>query len=256
MKNKSLLILLLAVVLVILGAMLPQIVGNMVDNSDLNQIEFANVSDVQLEFVESGISMREVMGIICRNTHSVEIPADMAGHTASEIQLLASQAITHYQDAGLILHEVDVYSQMLGCQPYLLYEQSSSRKSNIFWTLSLAPSDGSWEMELVIDDKTGRVCSINYDYNVDPDYIDRDYVNTAEPIYEDLEATLLTFSELFLSGLGDEFSEFDAGQIEEGTSISIDENFISSSISWQDTIQGDCHIVFYVLDTRFYTLTY
>lgn len=256
MKVKSSLLLLLAAVVVITGALLPRIFANTQDGRQLDQLTFSQINNVQLEFVEDGISMRETLGILCRNTDAIEVPLDLAAHTKEDILLIASQFISHYQNAGLILHNVDVKTHLADCVPQLQYEDNSNRKSNIFWVLRLMSVQENWEMYLTIDDKSGKLCNISYDYYMDPDYVVEGYSSPAEPIYSDLYDTLLTFSALFLKDLGDEFSDFDIGQLEQGTSTSIDEEFISSSVEWDDSISGKCHIIFYVMDTKFYTLLY
>lgn len=256
MQNKALLALILALLLIIAGALLPQIVGNVMDAALSNQIEFADASDIQLEFVQNDIPMEEILGIMCRNTHSVEVPADLAIHSSSDIQQLARQAISHYQEANLIPHSIDTVADIRSCTPELLYEQASSRKSNIFWNLIFEPSDNSWRLEMVLDDRTGALCSIHYDYHIDPDYIDPTYVNTAAPIYEDLEGMLFTFADVFLSDLGDSFAALDKEDISAGISTSVDEDFTSTTVSWEDTLYGECHIVFFIMDTSFYTILY
>ena len=251
MKVKSSLLLLLAVAVVITGALLPRIFANSRDAEQLDQLTFHQISTVQLEFVENEISMRETLGILCRDTDAIEVPLDLAAHTKEDILLMASQFISHYQDAGLILHDVDVKTHLSGCVPQLQYEDNSNRKSNIFWVVHLMSVQENWEMYLTIDDNSGKLCNISYDYYMDPDYVVEGYSSPAQPIYPDLYDTLLTFSSLFLKDLGDEFSDFDIGQLEQGTSASIDEEFISSSVEWEDSISGKCHIIFYVMDTKF-----
>jgi len=254
MWNKAVLSLILALVLIAAGALLPKIVGTIMDTSLSNRIEFADASDIQLEFVQSDMPMEEILGIMCKSTNSVEIPADLAVHSAEEIHQLALQAITHYQEANLIPHSIDADADIQSCIPKLHYQQSSSRKSNIFWNLIFEPSDNSWRLEMALDDRTGALCSINYDYRVVS--VDPGYANTPEPIYADLEGMLLTFADVFLSGLGENFAELDTDEISAGISTSVDEDYASTTVSWADSIKGECHIVFYILDTSFYTIYY
>lgn len=251
MRNKTVLALILAVALILFGAFLPKIVGSIMDRSASNKMEFAEVSDIQLEFVQSDMPMEEIMSILCKGTHSVEVPQDLASHSASDIQRLAQQAISHYQDAGLISHSVDIAIELQSCVPNLVYQQASSRKSNIFWHLVIVPADNSWSLEMDLDDRTGRLCSINYIYHVDPNQ-----AKPTEPIYEDLEEMLLSFSNLFLRDLGDSFAEMDTEAISAGISTSVDEDYASATVTWEDTIKGECHMIFYLLDTSFYTIYY
>lgn len=251
MQNKAILALILALLLIIAGALLPQIVGNVIDASLSNKIQFADASDIQLEFVQSDMPMEEILGILCKSTHSVEVPADLAVHTTGEIQQLARQVISHYQEANLIPHSIDTGADIRSCTPLLHYQESSTRKSNIFWHLIFEPTDNSWRLEIVLDDRTGGLCSVNYAYRVVPDY-----VGTADPIYEDLEAMLLTFTDLFLSDLGENFAQLGTEEISAGISTSVDEDYASTTVSWADSIKGECHIVFYIRDTSFYTIYY
>lgn len=253
MQNKAIPALILALILIIAGAFLPQIVGNLMDASLSNKIEFADASDIQLEFVQSDMSMEEILGILCKHTHTVEVPADLAVHTTGEIQQLTRQIISHYQDAGLITHNIDTGLDISSCIPMLHYQQASGRKSNIFWHLIFERSDNSWRLEMVLDDRTGFLCSVHYD--------DRSAAAPGESeitdlSYDALEDKLFTFADLFLSDLGDSFASLDRAAISAGMSTSVDEEYTSTTVTWEDSIKGDCHIVFYVMDTSFYTIHY
>ncbi len=243
MPNKALIALLLALILLVAGAFLPKITGAIMDRSDTNQMEFAQVSDIQLEFVQSDVSMDEILGILCKATHDVEVPTDLAVRSSGEIQQLAAQALTHYHDAGFFPHSIDPATQLQTCIPILEYEQSSRRKSNIFWNLSYGPKDGAWALGLILDDRTGAVCGISYVRE------DQDTGNTAEPLYQDPEAMANTFADIFLDGLGDSFPVSDLA-------ISTDKEMVSATVTWPDTINGDCHLIFYILDNAFYTIAY
>ena len=247
MKNKALLALVLAVALLIAGAFLPGIVGAIMDRSASNKMEFAQVNDIQLEFVQTEIPIEEILGILCKGTHAVEIPGDLAGHSQSDILRLAQQAVGHYQDAGLIPHIIDFSADLQSCTPQLRYQQASSRKSNIFWNIILEPSDNSWRLEMVLDDRTGILCSINYDYRV----ID---TNSTNLLYPDRTSSLTTFSSLFLQDLGGSFAEMTVDALSVNTPA--EDDYTSATITWADTIKGECHIVLYMLDSAFYTLSY
>lgn len=250
MRNKAVLALILALVLIGAGAFLPRIAGATLDRSVSDKIQFAEIGDVQLEFVQSDMPMEEILGILCKGTHSVEVPSDLASHSASDIQRLAQQAISHYQEAGLIPHSIDVTADTHTCVPQLHYQQSSSRKSNIFWNLILEPSDNSWRLEMVLDDRTGSLCSINYDYHWGPEDA------AAESLYEDWEAMLLNFRDLFLRDLGDAFVELSTEDISGEIGYSVGEDYTSTTVTWADTIKGECHIVFYIHGSAFNTIFY
>lgn len=252
MRNRSILALMLALVLLAAGAALPRIVGNVMDASLAEKVAFADASDIQLEFVQTDMAIEEILGILCKSTHFVEVPADLAVHTAGEIQQLAQQTISHYQDAGLIFHSIDAGADIVSCIPQLHYQQGTARKSNIFWDLIFEPTDNSWRLEMVLDDRTGTLCSVNYDYrvaseNASPGDADTDH---------DPQSRLLAFADVFLSDLGGSFAALEQEDISAGISTSVDEDYASTTVSWADTIKGECHIVFYILDTSFYTIFY
>lgn len=252
MNRKSFLAIFLSSVMILAGVFLPRAWGKILDASLENRIEFDSVSNIQLEFTQSHISLTEILSIAARSTQSVHIPTDLPIHSTSDVKRIAQQAIEKYVEASLIPHQIDVDTHMQSIVPHLKYEQSSARKSNIFWLLTLGSKDQNWVLDLIIDDKTGAVCSIHFDQPP-----------TAAPgsdgyrvLYENKETSLLAFRELYLSELGDGFSSDASVCIDTSVSISSDDGFASSSISWPDSIRGECHVVFYVQDNSFYTILY
>lgn len=255
MRNKTLFALTLALLLLVMGGFLPGIVGAATDRAITGKMEFAQVSDIQLEFVQGDMAIEETLSIYCKATSAVEVPQDLATRSSQDILLLAQQAFTHYQDAGLVTHSLDPQKDLSSCVSMLHYQPDSSRRSNIFWHLNFEPSDNSWKFTMILDDRTGALCSVHYEYRKAAETMP-----TSEPSGElpstDPAESVSAFARLFLNDLGGSFAAVDAETIAAGVSASVDEDFTSTTVSWDDTIKGQCHIVFYLRDGAFYTIYY
>ena len=234
MKYKSFFALLLAAAIIIAGAVLPMLVAKVQDSLSSKQAGYAPMNAVSLEFEESGLTMQEKLALGSDADTSVEIPGELASRTAEEVLKLAAELIAPYQEAGLLHGEALAKSQPKTCTPVLLYMKSESQRSNIFWIVTAAPMDRLWDLYLVIDDETGRLCTIEYTANTS----DLAYL----PITGSRKDQLMKLCEIYLSGLGDEFSEFDQTTLVDNSWTTANDNGLSTRLNGGDDVQITLHV--------------
>lgn len=235
MKLKPILAIALSLVLIVLGGMLPGLVGARMDPGADAQVEYAAVREVELEFTENDMTIREKLAILGNSTEAVEIPADLASRTVNEIARIATQEAENYEAAGILLRDVQDVDMERYCQPSLYYGRNS--RSALFWNVSL--SGREWYMNMVVDDATGTVCSVEYmSYEEENAYVDMEYI-------------LESFCGVFLKGLGEEFYDYTSGMVMEQTTSARDGSYLAGELSWNDADYGECRIIFFVAENRF-----
>ena len=164
MRFRRSLILLLSVLLIVLGGLLPNVVGKRQDAADDGKIYFATVSDIELEFSESDVPLKQTISILCGNFDSVEIPEELATQSRERVTNIADSAAREYQEKGVAFQSEDgvLYGfDIVIAQPVLAYS-STDNQSSIFWFVNVIGFDRTQFMSLTIDDRTGTVCSVDY----------------------------------------------------------------------------------------------
>lgn len=238
MKRRSFLALLAAACIIVLGALLPKIEGFRQDAVNDNQLLFASVNEVQLEFSQDGRTMKRTIAIPGQFREAVDIPEDLASLKREKVENIAAATATRYSQAGVIFQEVEDH-QIQYCQPVLAYGQEN--ESNVYWTVHYGDPKGSQIFYLTIDDRTGTVCSIEY---MAPD---------SEYVLENLDYVLSNFCEIYLSGLGEEFYDYEVEDILKRAESRADMTYLASQISWEEEGYGECEITFLVNANGFYT---
>lgn len=242
MRNlRSLLALLLAAAVLVLCALLPRAAAWRQDKASLGQIQFAPIQDVQLEFAQNDMTMSETVAILGKYRESVDIPEDLASLSAARVETIAASAAQRYQKSVVQMGEAGK-GMLLSRQCLLVYGSDGS--SNIYWAVNYGSYQSSQVFNLIIDDRTGTVCSLEYS---DPEL---------EYTRADMEQVLGSFAELYLTGLGEGFFDFTAEALLKGAESAADGSYLASEIRWEDARYGDCHITFFVSKTGFYTYLY
>lgn len=250
MRWKTLLAMVLALLIIILGALLPSLVGKLQDRYDNGRISHAQISEIHLEFDNSGMTLREKLALLSGLTSTMQVSTDMTSHTSAEIWQIAMETAEIYRQAGLIPSNLSA-ADVSYCVPMMAYwaqyEGAAQIHSNIFWELSIADgAGGDNALTMVIDDRTGVVCTLSYQ-NVT--------AHREETLR--LSKALETLCSLALDELGEEFTEFDpkalvsAAGITENTS-----SYAAADISWEDPTYGEVRLAFVVSEVGFYTYTY
>ena len=247
---KTLLVLLLCLLVLVLGAMLPGLVGRIQDSRNAGSVGNAALDPVRLEFDSSGMTLREKLGLLSSLTNSMQVSTDMTAHTTAEVWQIALETVERYRQAGLIPTNLTA-ADIAYCIPIMAYwEQYSGGaqiRSNIFWELSIADGGGGGNaLTMMIDDRTGTVCTLSYQ-NVTTHRTENTRLNKA----------LEQLCTLALEELGEEFGEFDAGKLVEAAGVSEStSSYAAADIAWDDPAYGEVRMAFVVSDVGFYTYTY
>lgn len=243
-KLKSFFVLLLAAALVVLGAKLPQLVGAWQDTAADNQVAFGDVNEVHLQFAETDMTMRETLAISARQDESIEIPTELASRSQEEIRAIVENTIGQYQERSLINHGVDMDALLAEYRTVLSQSGQKDGRSNIFWSVVLRDDAGEWSLWLTIDDRTGKLCYVEY------------FHYSGGLFFVDKKTALYQFCDLFLSGLGDEFSGYEPDALIKTAELSGDESYMTAQIVWEDEIYGEIILMFIVSDNNFHTYIY
>ena len=254
MRIKRVAILFLSVILILLGALLPSLVGKRQDASAAGKIRFETIKDIQLEFSESDVTLREIISILCTDPEAVDIPVDLTNLKQQRAESLALDmakrlaeaeiAFQAYDDDG---NKTEAGLQVLYSQPRLASSNLVDGLSNIFWYVEVCDQNREQLMQAVIDDRTGTVCSLNYsDVNLAAQGQYRYHAK------ETMKTILYSFSYVYLEELGEEYFDYDSHDIQAEAQSPLDNSYIASSIRWW---AGDHELrtTFFVNDSGFYT---
>ena len=249
-RLKQPLILLLSAAILVLGGLLPGFVGKLQDRYREGRVEFAPVHAVQLEFEDTSMTLRQKLALLGESTSAIQVSTDMTQHTTAEIWQIAMNTAETYRQAGLIPTTLSP-ADIAYCVPKMVYWEShredSQVHSNIFWELSVSDGGGGENaLSMVVDDRTGTVCTIRYQ-------------NVAVPRAEEntLEKMLEIFCGMALEELGEEFGEYDPKQLaREAVASGSVASYAAAQIAWEDSIHGEVRMAFVVSDVGFYTYTF
>jgi len=247
MKWNKTIVLVLSAALIILGGLLPAIVGNRQDAAVENEIRFSPINTIQLQFTESDISLREIVSILCTDPETVEIPGDLTNLKLDRAQTLAMNMAQRLQENGIGFwsHPLDGPQEKMEyfvdfCQPVLSTSGLVDGLSNIFWTVEVVSTDRMEILSLVIDDRTGTICSMNY------------FDETVEYSKSHMQSILYTFSYLYLEELGEEYFDYNCNDILADAQSPLDNSYLASSIRWWAE-DYEYRTTFFVNNNSFYT---
>ena len=248
-RLKKPLILLLSVVLVVLGGMLPGFVGSIQDRYREGRVDFAPVRSVELKFEDTSMTLRQKMALLADGTSDIQVSTDMTRHTTAEIWQIAMNTAEAYRQAGLIPTTLSP-ADIAYCVPRMVYWENSREEtqvySNLFWELSITDgAGGENSLSMVIDGRTGTVCTIRYQ-------------NVAVPRTEDYtrEKALEILCTAALEELGEEFGEYDPRQLAREAMDSGSASYAAAQIAWEDAAHGEVRMAFVISDVGFYTYTF
>lgn len=247
MRFRPAMILLLSALLIVLGAFLPAIVGNRQDAAAEGKILFATINDVELQFSESDVTLREIISILCTAPESVEIPVDLTSLKRDRAESIALDMARRLQEACVAFRSIDTSGREIEAEFVVQFSQpvlSSSNLvdglSNIFWSVEVSSKDVSQYLTLIIDDRTGTVCSLNYyDGNMN-------YVKTQ------MQSILYSFSYVYLEELGEEYFDYSSNDIQAEAQSPLDNSYLASSIRWWAK-DYEYRTTFFVNTNGFYT---
>lgn len=183
-KWKGPLLLLLTLALVAAGALLPRLVAAVTDGSAAERVDYGELTPVELDLREKTSLTTEQKLFLVHHGDSIQISAADVSMTEAEALAAAENALTPYYDAGLL---PTLAAGETTCSPVLTYSTINDFYG-YFWQITIL-QDGNWQLELVLDDETGRLMSI--------------FFWTGDHVFyeEKMDATLETFVDICLGAL-------------------------------------------------------
>ena len=239
MRLRSFIILLTSTLIVVLCAFLPEIISWRQDAKYLDQVQFASVSDIRLEFTDTERTLKETIGILGEIRESQDIPVELASLKQDNVQRIAGKTIEAYRDAGLVAESASFVMQ--GINPMLVYGTGENR-NNVFWHVSFYDYKLGLYVNFTIDDRTGTVVSVDFGHT-----------NADEYTQQDMAYILGNFVETYLDALGEEFREYDPEELLDQAKAPYDESYLANSIYYFVDGYRECSITFFVNQNGFYT---
>ncbi|MBQ7801039.1 MAG: hypothetical protein IJ375_01800 [Oscillospiraceae bacterium] len=235
-KLKLALILALTGLLIITGAFLPRITGEITDLIHSRKVLSAPMQSVQLEFSgsewQSGDHILKKLAIE-RSMYSLPITPEETSMTEEEVFAAVEEAMDMYAASGIFSWFETSYRM---AEPYLTYAVEDSGNMNIIWAVNLVHEDEPYRnLFLHLDDETGKILYLDY-VTYDPD---------SSFFPEDQASALDTFTSLYFEQLG-----LDPGGQE--AEIIQEKDVWCRRCAFQDTGYGDIVLEFYVKPTGFY----
>lgn len=197
-KVRNSVILLLTVGAICLLAFLPNITGWTQDRAALEQVDYRDSAQVQLEIRED-MPLIGKLSLLCRMEGVLEVPEAMAKMTVEEAEQAAMDALEPYLEAGLI-PEFSVWH--VDARPHLIQTDDTADLAGLIWVvIVLADEEGVLNVSLDIDDATGKPLRIDFVY---------EYWNPA-----DLPGSLTRFAEVYFAGLAvEDYEQFATDDLE------------------------------------------
>ena len=194
-RKKTPLLLLTALVL-ILGALMPGLTAWLHERS--YQPDYAAMNSVELKLRGQQASLKERLSVISNSNNTLEVSETTATRSAGEVLELAEELLQPYVNAGLIpVPDLDVGKQAYSCKPYLTVFEGEPVASVIAWQVLILFDEEEPALVLGIDDETGALVVLDFQSSK----------LEFTPSYFVPDETMQTLSELYLSGLGEEFSQ-------------------------------------------------
>ena len=192
-RNNYLLLLLTALIL-ILGALMPGLMARI--HEDSYKPDYAAMNSVELHLQGAQTSLKETISVISNSTNTLEVSESMATRSAGEVLEMAEELVQPYVDAGLIpVPDLNIAKQAYSCKPYLTVFEGEMVASVIAWQILIQFDEEEPALVLGIDDQSGVLMVLDYQSSK----------LEFTPTYFVPDVTMQTLSELYLSGLGEEF---------------------------------------------------
>lgn len=207
-KLKLPLCLLLVAVLLVTGAFLPQISAAVLDHTIGEQGGSSPIQPVQLELNQKK-KLTDLEKLYLVNiSECIDASVDDTVMSEEDVKAAVKTALEPYFDAGLIRGWDGEYT--ISCRPVLGFDVATGLY-DYSWSVYLSNESSPvyTQMNLVIDDETGKLLHIYY-------WID-------EPVFsqEEMDGCLKSFTEIFRSelDLGIPYSERDTTTSKDGRSM-------------------------------------
>lgn len=217
-------------------AFLPNITGWARDRADLEQVDYRDSAQVQLEIRED-MPLLGKLSLLCRMEGVLEVPEAMAKMTVEEAEQAAVDALKPYMEAGLI-PEFTVWQVV--ARPLLILTPEEVDLAGLVWaTTILADEEGVLNVSVDIDDATGTLLRLNFNY---------EYWGKT-----DLSGSLSRFGEVYFAGLGvADYEQYATDDLEKRY---IGDDTVAQRYRLEDPVYGHANLDLYVHRYGFYVTT-
>lgn len=242
-KVKLVLFLLLAVLLTVVVAILPQAAAVMQDRAIHSQAKYGPIQTVQLNFENNAeVAQIPTMGKLAMMRQSFySISEDKASMTQEEVLKAVETGLLPYYENGLMFNQWDTAGKYI--TPYIAY--GVNNEYCIFWSVafSLDADEGYYILHLYIDDESGKILWLDY--------------QTAYLCFTEEEriAQIWPLADTYFNSLEmEESAEYweTNGLVEDIYSDSV--NITAMRYRFGDVVYGEITVDFYIHENGFYVL--
>lgn len=235
-KVRNSLILLLTIGAICLLACLPRITGWFQDRTSLEQVDYQESAQVQLE-IRKDMPLMGKLSLLCRMDGVIEVPTALAEMTEEEAENAALAALQPYIDGGLI-PEFAVWS--IEARPILIQTADTADLTGLIWAVNISGKpDGLPYISLDIDDATGALLRLN--------------VSCENWDAADLEGCLTRFTEIYFAGLDlEQYEQFATDDLENRY---IGDDTVGIRYRFGDVVYGEVNLDLFVHRYGFYVDT-
>lgn len=240
-------IIILAVMLLVLGALFPTATGWIQDSLESEEVRYAPISELQLKLYSGDMTILEKLAVAAKSEDAYAVPASMASMTTSEAMDQVAEVLAPYLELGMLRTEIDLHTQLNDITPILIYTTGENERSFVCWSVDL--SADLWSMYLVIDDETGTLISIDYTVSSKGGGYDWNWTGT-----DMLDVLIAYFYEIYSDSLGEEFITSNLWQ--KNPTFVWEEQTIYCPIQWENAQLGDITLILRVTPYGFSTTIY
>lgn len=235
-KVRKHVILVLTICAICLLAFLPPITGWAQDTTALEQVDYRNSDQVQLEIRED-MTLVGKLSQLCRMEGVLKVPEAMAKMTAEEAEQAAVDALKPYMEAGLI---PEFTAWHVEARPLLILTPEEADLAGLVWaTTILADEEGILNVSVDIDDATGTLLRLNFNY---------EYWGKT-----DLPGALSRLAEVYFAGLAAaDYRQYATDELENRY---IGDDTVGRRYRLEDPVYGHANLDLYVHRYGFYVHT-
>lgn len=244
-KWKIPLLILITVVLLVVGAFLPDIASAGQDHVHVAQVGFSEIESLKLDFSNSqsmGALLKKLT--LVRDGSFYSVSSSKTKLPREKMEQTVKEALALYYQEELIPYNWTGYS--FSAVPHLVYNGNDSGIYGIFWVITIHWTDIDDDLTLFLDDETGLILYIHYGSAIPlENYTPQDYLDTLSNTY----FTSTGISEIVAdpSAYGVESIFFD----DTGLYTNGDQHY---SYSFQHPEYGVLEIQFWLYKHGFYTI--
>lgn len=164
--GKTWLLLLLAVVLLITGAVFPRIAAMLQDRMAEKRYGYSTMQSVNLEVIsqkEQSVPTIAKLASLC-SMEIMPISSSQAVMTEETVLMAVESAMADYEEAGLFQPFSYTGNSIQPCIGFRLWDGEQTTTFFVFWSVTYYNEEEPYQnLSLYIDDETGKILRIVYD---------------------------------------------------------------------------------------------